>query len=73
MMGKIDVAVVVGMVMAECAQVGLMIAGKAAMSDGMTSFVFVFYSNALASLILLPSSFLFHRFTFLSFLFSHTL
>ncbi|XP_044491700.1 WAT1-related protein At3g28050-like isoform X1 [Mangifera indica] len=61
MMGKIDVAVVVGMVMAECAQVGLMIAGKAAMSDGMTSFVFVFYSNALASLILLPSSFLFHR------------
>ncbi|XP_031263149.1 WAT1-related protein At3g28050-like [Pistacia vera] len=60
-MGKIDVGVVVGMVMAESAQVGLMIAGKAAISDGMTSLVFVFYSNSLASLILLPSSFLFHR------------
>ncbi|EOY00425.1 PREDICTED: WAT1-related protein At3g28050 isoform X2 [Theobroma cacao] len=51
----------VGMVLAECAQVGLMIMGKAAMSHGMSNFVFVFYSNALASLILLPSSFLFHR------------
>ncbi|GLU03060.1 hypothetical protein SLE2022_202780 [Rubroshorea leprosula] len=52
---------VVGMVMAECAQVGLMIVGKAAMSHGMSNFIFVFYSNALASLILLPSAFLFHR------------
>ncbi|XP_021293104.1 WAT1-related protein At3g28050-like isoform X2 [Herrania umbratica] len=51
----------VGMVLAECAQVGLMIMGKAAMSHGMSNFVFVFYSNALASLILLPSSFVFHR------------
>ncbi|KAJ6429980.1 hypothetical protein OIU84_021401 [Salix udensis] len=51
----------VGMVMAECAQVGLMILSKAAMSDGMTSFIFVLYSNALASLILLPSSFFLHR------------
>ncbi|MBA0746614.1 hypothetical protein Gogos_009117 [Gossypium gossypioides] len=52
---------IVGMVMAEVAQVGLMIMGKAAMSHGMPNFVFVFYSNALASLILLPASFLFHR------------
>ncbi|XP_040970090.1 WAT1-related protein At5g40240 isoform X2 [Gossypium hirsutum] len=51
---------IVGMVMAEVAQVGLMIMGKAAMSHGMPNFVFVFYSNALASLILLPASFLFH-------------
>ncbi|KAJ6689442.1 hypothetical protein OIU85_005808 [Salix viminalis] len=51
----------VGMVMAECAQVGLMILSKAAMSDGMTSFIFVLYSNALASLILLPSSFFLYR------------
>ncbi|XWS63633.1 hypothetical protein CRYUN_Cryun06bG0117600 [Craigia yunnanensis] len=60
-MGKEIALTTVGMVMAECVQVGLMILGKAAMSHGMSNFVFVFYSNALASLILLPSSFLFHR------------
>ncbi|XWS34847.1 hypothetical protein CRYUN_Cryun21dG0072200 [Craigia yunnanensis] len=60
-MGKEIALPMVGMVMAECAQVGLMIMGKAAMSHGMSNFIFVFYSNALASLILLPSSFLFHR------------
>ncbi|KAL5762003.1 hypothetical protein ACOSP7_018267 [Xanthoceras sorbifolium] len=60
-MGKLNIGAVAGMVMAELAQVGLMIMGKAAMSDGISNFVFVFYSNALASLILLPSSFLFHR------------
>ncbi|XVF02408.1 hypothetical protein REPUB_Repub04eG0173100 [Reevesia pubescens] len=60
-MGKESALPMVGMVMAECAQVGLMIMGKAAMSHGMSNFIFVFYSNALASLILLPSSFLFHR------------
>ncbi|XP_021912520.1 WAT1-related protein At5g40240-like isoform X1 [Carica papaya] len=56
-----DVLAFVGMMMAECAQTGLMIAGKAAMSDGMSNFVFVFYSNALASLLLLPSSYIFYR------------
>lgn len=50
-----------GMVLAECAQVGLMIVSKVAMSDGMSSFIFILYSNALASLILLPSSLFFHR------------
>jgi hypothetical protein len=51
----------VGMMMAECAQVGLMIVAKAAMTRGMSNLVFIFYSNAFASLILLPTSFLFHR------------
>eukprot|EP00257_Ricinus_communis_P022485 XP_015582227.1 WAT1-related protein At3g28050-like isoform X2 [Ricinus communis] len=51
----------VGMVIAECAQVGLMIISKVAMSKGMSSFIFVCYSNALASLILLPFSLLHRR------------
>ncbi|XP_059658542.1 WAT1-related protein At3g28050-like [Cornus florida] len=51
----------VGMVISQCIVVGTMIAGKAAMSSGMTNFTFVSYSNAIASLILLPSSFLIHR------------
>ncbi|KAH7867382.1 hypothetical protein Vadar_032764 [Vaccinium darrowii] len=49
------------MVMVECFDVGLTTLSKAAMSKGMSHFVFVVYSNALATLILLPSSFLFHR------------
>ncbi|KAK9191930.1 hypothetical protein WN943_020546 [Citrus x changshan-huyou] len=60
-MGKVGLAPVIGMVMAECAHVGLMFAGKAAMSDGMSNLVFVFYSKAFASLVLLPASLLFHR------------
>ncbi|PKI56231.1 hypothetical protein CRG98_023426 [Punica granatum] len=51
----------VGMVMAECAQVGLMIVSKAAMSRGMSNPIFIFYSNAFAALILLPASLLYHR------------
>ncbi|KAJ6945355.1 hypothetical protein NC651_000416 [Populus alba x Populus x berolinensis] len=58
---KVAVLPIVGMVMAECAQAGRMILGKAAMSNGISSFVFVLYSNAIACLILLPSSSLFHR------------
>ncbi|KAJ7009788.1 WAT1-related protein [Populus alba x Populus x berolinensis] len=58
---KAAVLPIVGMVMAECAQAGRMILGKAAMSNGISSFVFVLYSNAIACLILLPSSPLFHR------------
>ena len=50
-----------GMVMAEFAQVGLMIASKAAILSGMPNLVFILYSNTLASLILLPSCLLFHR------------
>lgn len=52
-----------GMVMAEFAQVGLMIASKAAILSGMPNLVFILYSNTLASLILLPSCLLFHRFS----------
>ncbi|WCJ21693.1 nodulin MtN21 /EamA-like transporter family protein [Euphorbia peplus] len=63
MVKKVAVAFV-GMIMAECAQVGLMIISKIAMSQGnMSSFIFVFYSNALASLLLLPLCFLFHTST----------
>ncbi|KAH7515759.1 hypothetical protein FEM48_Zijuj10G0060300 [Ziziphus jujuba var. spinosa] len=49
------------MVMAECAQAGLMIVSKVAMSDGMNNLIFVFYSNLLASPLLLFFSFLFYR------------
>ncbi|KAF9667836.1 hypothetical protein SADUNF_Sadunf15G0064700 [Salix dunnii] len=48
------------MVMVECLDVGLTTLSKAAMSKGMSRFVFVAYSNALATLILLPSL-IFHR------------
>ncbi|KMT07306.1 hypothetical protein BVRB_6g149350 isoform A [Beta vulgaris subsp. vulgaris] len=56
-----EAAPYIGMLMAECCQVGLMIISKQAMSAGMSTFVFVCYSNAFASLILLPFSFFFHR------------
>ncbi|CAN0839585.1 WAT1-related protein At5g40230 [Linum grandiflorum] len=46
----------VGMVMVECLDVGLTTLSKAAMSAGMSHFVFVVYSNSLATLILLPCS-----------------
>lgn len=63
----------VGMVLVEVAQVGLMIISKQVMREGMSSLVFVLYSNALASLILLPSSLLFHfhRYFVPSLLISH--
>ncbi|KAK4429863.1 WAT1-related protein [Sesamum alatum] len=50
------------MVVAQFAQVGLMIAGKVAMSNGMTTFTFVTYSNGLGSLVLLPFSIFIYRF-----------
>lgn len=50
------------MVMVECLDVGMATLSKAAMSRGMSHFVFVVYSNALASAILLPSSFIFNGF-----------
>lgn len=53
----------IGMASTQFAQVGLMIVGKKAMSAGMTNFTFVFYSNTLAALILLPS-FFFYRYLF---------
>ncbi|KAF7136611.1 hypothetical protein RHSIM_Rhsim08G0169700 [Rhododendron simsii] len=51
------------MVMVESFDAGLTTMSKAAFSEGMSHFVFVVYSNAIATLILLPSSFLFHRTT----------
>lgn len=47
------------MVMVESLDVGMTTIAKAAMSKGMSHFVFVVYSNALASLILLLPSFFF--------------
>ncbi|KAB5565017.1 hypothetical protein DKX38_005071 [Salix brachista] len=58
---KVAVLPIVGMIMAECAQAGRLIAGKTAMSNGLSSFVFLLYSNAIASIILLPSSLIFNR------------
>ncbi|PQQ03954.1 WAT1-related protein [Prunus yedoensis var. nudiflora] len=49
------------MVLAECAQAGLIIVSKVAMSNGMSNLIFLCYSNALAALILLPISLAFHR------------
>ncbi|KAM2036199.1 hypothetical protein TB2_038933 [Malus domestica] len=49
------------MVVVEILDVGLTTLSKAAMSGGMSHFIFVVYSNALATLILLPSSFIIHR------------
>jgi len=49
---------VAAMVAIECLDVGLTTLSKAAMSRGMSRFVFLVYSNALASLLLLPVSFI---------------
>ena len=49
------------MVMIECLDVGLTTLSKAAMSRGMSNYVFVVYSHALATLILFPSSFIINR------------
>ncbi|KAL5544253.1 hypothetical protein UlMin_008037 [Ulmus minor] len=46
------------MVIVECLDVGLSTIGKAAMNKGMSHFVFVVYSNALATLIFLPFLFI---------------
>ncbi|KAF8399296.1 hypothetical protein HHK36_015161 [Tetracentron sinense] len=49
------------MVGVECLDVGMTTLSKAAMSRGMSHFLFVFYSNAFATVILLPPSFILHR------------
>ncbi|KAH6757791.1 hypothetical protein C2S51_038633 [Perilla frutescens var. frutescens] len=51
----------IGMVIVQFAQVGLMVAGKVAIANGMTTFTFIFYSNIMASLILLPICVSIHR------------
>lgn len=57
----VELAPFAAMVAVECLDVGLTTLSKAAMSKGMSHFVFVVYSNALASLILLPTAFFFTR------------
>ncbi|XP_059658545.1 WAT1-related protein At3g28050-like [Cornus florida] len=49
------------MVSLECLEMGMTTLSKAAMRRGMNNFVFVVYSNAIAFLFLLPSTFVFHR------------
>ncbi|KAJ0895826.1 hypothetical protein HanRHA438_Chr08g0327621 [Helianthus annuus] len=49
------------MMVAQVSQVGLTLAGKKAIETGMHNFSYVFYSNALTCLVLLPSAFLIHR------------
>ncbi|XP_042493826.1 WAT1-related protein At5g40230-like [Macadamia integrifolia] len=56
-----DAAVFAAMVTAECASIGLTTLSKAAMSRGMSSFIFIMYSYALATFVLLPFAFFFHR------------
>ncbi|KAI7747000.1 hypothetical protein M8C21_011755 [Ambrosia artemisiifolia] len=52
----------IGMVLVQTAQVLLLTVSKVAIADGMSNYSFVFYSNALASLVLLPLSLIFfHR------------
>ncbi|XP_043704066.1 WAT1-related protein At3g28050-like [Telopea speciosissima] len=53
--GLYEVVPFVVMVMVECGEVGITTVSKAAMSRGMSHFVFIVYYNALATLILLPS------------------
>ncbi|CAN6549018.1 unnamed protein product [Malus baccata var. baccata] len=60
-MGKIAALPIVGMVLGECAQAGLIIISKIAMSNGMSNLIFLCYSNALPTLILLPISLAFHK------------
>ncbi|TXG56348.1 hypothetical protein EZV62_017661 [Acer yangbiense] len=49
------------MVTMEGCTIALTILAKTAMNGGMSPFVFIVYTNTLASIILLPYSFLFHR------------
>ncbi|CAN4094737.1 unnamed protein product [Withania somnifera] len=49
------------MIIQQLAQVGLAVAAKVAMSSGMTSFTFTFYSCFLSTLLLIPLSFFLHR------------
>ncbi|XP_047339643.1 WAT1-related protein At5g40210-like [Impatiens glandulifera] len=51
----------IGMIINQFIQVGLIVAIKKAGSTGLSKYIFVSYSNALASIVLLPISFLIHR------------
>ncbi|XP_059316563.1 WAT1-related protein At5g40240-like [Lycium ferocissimum] len=49
------------MIVQQLAQVGSVVAAKEAMSTGMTTFTFTFYSSAFSTLLLIPLSFILHR------------
>lgn len=49
------------MVIMEGCTIGLTILAKTAITNGMSPFVFIVYTNALATIILLPCSFLLHN------------
>uniref|UniRef100_A0A2N9ITJ4 WAT1-related protein n=1 Tax=Fagus sylvatica TaxID=28930 RepID=A0A2N9ITJ4_FAGSY len=51
----------VGMVLVILAQASNLVVSKAALTKGMNKYIMTVYSNALASLILLPYAFIFHR------------
>nr|XP_043620306.1 WAT1-related protein At3g28050-like [Erigeron canadensis] len=51
----------VAMVVGQVAQVGLAVAGMKAIETGMRNFSFIFYSNVVASLVLLPAAFIIHK------------
>ncbi|CAL5349947.1 unnamed protein product [Camellia sinensis] len=52
------IAVMVGI---ECMEAGSNTLSKAAMTNGMSDYVFVVYSNSLALLFILPSTLIYHR------------
>ena len=60
--GATGIKVAAAMVLAQFFQVGLNTIVKFAITKGMSNFVFVVYSNAMAFFFLLPSTFFFHRF-----------
>ncbi|KAK8512889.1 hypothetical protein V6N13_090371 [Hibiscus sabdariffa] len=60
--GKVcEIAPFTVMVIMEACTIALTILAKTAITGGMSPFVFVVYTNAVGSLLLLPFSFLFHR------------
>ncbi|CAF2376395.1 unnamed protein product [Brassica napus] len=51
----------IAMALMEACTIALTILAKTALTGGMSPFVFIVYTNALGSLLLLPYSFFFHR------------
>ena len=60
--GTTGIKVAAAMVLVKIFEVGLNTIVKSAISKGMSNFVFVVYSNAMAFFFLLPSTLFFHRF-----------
>jgi len=59
-----DVLPFSAMVAAECTNVGLNTLFKAATLRGLSYYVFIFYSYAIATLLLLPLPFIFRQYVF---------